>query len=64
MTKDSDFVDLLERHGPPPVILWVTLGNTSTEKLRTVLARHWNWIRSEVERGEKLIVIADERRRP
>lgn len=63
MTKDSDFVDLLDRHGPPPSILWITLGNTSNDKLRTVLARHWNRIRAEVERGEKLIEIADERRR-
>jgi predicted nuclease of predicted toxin-antitoxin system len=29
MTKDSDFLRLLERYGPPPQVLWVTLGNTS-----------------------------------
>lgn len=23
MTKDSDFVDLLRRHGPPPQIVWL-----------------------------------------
>lgn len=27
MTKDSDFIDLLERHGSPPKIIWLTCGN-------------------------------------
>ncbi|NEQ19429.1 MAG: hypothetical protein F6K28_06855 [Microcoleus sp. SIO2G3] len=29
MTKDSDFVDLVERLGVPPQIIWLTCGNTS-----------------------------------
>ena len=29
MSKDSDFLDLLERHGPPPQVIWITCGNTS-----------------------------------
>ncbi len=28
MTKDSDFVDLVERLGSPPQIIWLTCGNT------------------------------------
>jgi predicted nuclease of predicted toxin-antitoxin system len=38
MTKDRDFVDLLERLGPPPQILWVTCGNTSNLEMRRILA--------------------------
>ena len=37
MSKDSDFVLLLERLGPPPQILWVTCGNTSNARLRDIL---------------------------
>lgn len=37
MTKDSDFVELLSRLGPPPKIMWVTAGNTSNRHLKTVL---------------------------
>src|SRR5438128_227443 len=33
MTKDSDFVELLDRLGPPPQIVWVTCGNTTNARL-------------------------------
>ena len=29
MTKDSDFVSVLDRFGSPPKIIWLTCGNTS-----------------------------------
>ena len=29
MTKDNDFVDLVERLDAPPKIVWLTCGNTS-----------------------------------
>jgi predicted nuclease of predicted toxin-antitoxin system len=29
MSKDSDFLNLIEQHGPPPRIIWITCGNTS-----------------------------------
>ena len=32
MTKDSDFVLLLEQNGPPPQVIWVTCGNTSNAR--------------------------------
>ncbi|MCY7331643.1 MAG: DUF5615 family PIN-like protein [Pseudanabaena sp. CAN_BIN31] len=37
MTKDSDFVDLVERLGSPPQIIWLTFGNTSNAQLREIL---------------------------
>lgn len=40
ITKDRDFVDLLDRHGPPPRILWLTCGNTSNERLREIFSEH------------------------
>ena len=29
LTKDSDFIDLVERKNAPPKIIWLTCGNTS-----------------------------------
>jgi predicted nuclease of predicted toxin-antitoxin system len=37
MTKDSDFVDLVERLGAPPQIIWLTCGNTSNDRLQEIL---------------------------
>jgi predicted nuclease of predicted toxin-antitoxin system len=37
MTKDSDFVRLLEQYGPPPKVIWLTCGNTSNTRLKEIL---------------------------
>ena len=37
MTKDNDFLELQKRHGAPPKIIWVTCGNTSNIKLKSIL---------------------------
>jgi predicted nuclease of predicted toxin-antitoxin system len=37
MTKDSDFVDLANRLGAPPQIIWLTCGNTSNARLKEIL---------------------------
>lgn len=38
MTKDSDFVLLLDRFGPPPQVIWITCGNTSNTSRRLTVA--------------------------
>lgn len=37
MTKDSDFVELVNRKGPPPQIIHLAFGNTSNAELRRIL---------------------------
>src|SRR2546430_496274 len=37
LTKDSDFVDLVQQGGAPPQVLWLTCGNTSNARLREIL---------------------------
>lgn len=61
MSKDSDFVLLLERLGPPPQILWVTCGNTSNERLRAVVLKSFPEARARLEQGEPLVEISDAR---
>jgi hypothetical protein len=39
---------------------WLTLGNTSNEHLRSILAKHWSRIRQALAAGETLVEIADE----
>lgn len=60
MSKDSDFVLLLERFGPPQ-ILWVTCSNTSNTRLREVLLKSFPEARARLEHGEPLVEISDAR---
>ena len=59
MTKDSDFVDLVARHGPPPQIVWLTCGNTTNAALRGVLAGAWPRVAELLAGGEPLVEISE-----
>jgi predicted nuclease of predicted toxin-antitoxin system len=37
MSKDYDFVKLIEIHGVPPKLIWITCGNTSNIRLCDIL---------------------------
>ena len=57
MTKDSDFLRLLEQHGPPPQVLWVTCGNTSNEAMQAVLRREFGRALELLSQGERMVEI-------
>jgi predicted nuclease of predicted toxin-antitoxin system len=59
VTKDRDFVDLLERYGPPPKVLWVTCGNTSNARVRRVLAKEFPSALELLNGGEALVELTD-----
>jgi predicted nuclease of predicted toxin-antitoxin system len=59
MTKDADFVLLLERFGPPPQVLWVRCGNTTNAHMRHVLAETLPNALVLLEAGEPLVEITD-----
>lgn len=58
LTKDSDFVDLLERHGPPPQVVWLTCGNTSNAYLRQLLGAAWPRVAALLAAGEPLVEVS------
>jgi predicted nuclease of predicted toxin-antitoxin system len=57
MTKDSDFVDLVERLGSPPQIIWLTCGNTSNARLRQILSEMLPQALEILGSGEVLVEI-------
>jgi predicted nuclease of predicted toxin-antitoxin system len=57
VTKDSDFVRLLELEGPPPKVLWLTIGNVSNDKLWEVIEQNWTRVLALFEAGEALVEI-------
>jgi predicted nuclease of predicted toxin-antitoxin system len=58
MTKDSDFVDLVDRLGSPPQIIWLTCGNTSNAQLREILSAVLPETLDLLRSGERLVEIS------
>jgi predicted nuclease of predicted toxin-antitoxin system len=39
LTKDHDFLEIVETRGTPPKILWLTCGNCSNDQVHEILRR-------------------------
>ena len=57
-TKDADFVRLLEQHGPPPQVFWITCGNTSNAVLTRMIKRSWSAVAALLAAGEPLVELS------
>ena len=64
MTKDDDFVRLVEHHGPPPQVVLVTCGNTSNANLRPLVLFAWPSILMMLDLAKPLWSLAINRRAP
>lgn len=62
MTKDHDFVRLVEQVGPPPQVLWITAGNTSNAHLKDLFAKTLEQALDLIRRGEPVVEISDAHR--
>ena len=61
LTKDEDFVQLQERRGAPPQLVWLTCGNLSNRKLKQLLLSRWERTVELLRAGEPLIEINEGR---
>lgn len=57
MTKDGDFLRLLDELGSPPSVIWITCGNTSNVRLKEVLSATLVNAIALLGTGEKLVEI-------
>lgn len=57
VTKDVDFVQLVERHGAPPQVVWVTRGNVRHAVLRAAVLSVWPRIAAALAAGEPLVEL-------
>ena len=57
MTKDRDFVLLLDELGMPPQVIWITCGNTSNARLKEILTDTLTKAMQLLQSGEKLVEI-------
>ncbi|MFH1098032.1 MAG: DUF5615 family PIN-like protein [Candidatus Desantisbacteria bacterium] len=58
MTKDSDFVELVNIHGTPPQVIWLTCGNTTNARLREILTQALPSAINLLESGEVIVEIS------
>ena len=59
LTKNADFLMLLDKFGVPPQIIWLTRGNTSNARFKEILTVHFTEALRLLESGEPLIEISD-----
>ncbi len=57
VTRDSDFNDMSVLFGSPPQIIWLQLGNISTQNIADVLISKYNKIISFLNDSENDILI-------
>ncbi len=61
LTKDADFVRLLEQRGAPPQVVWITLGNVTNDALWSAVQLAWTRIRTLLEQNEPLVELGASR---
>lgn len=59
MSKDADFLDLLEKFGAPPNLIWITCGNTSNAEMREILSHSLANVIELISRGETIVELSD-----
>jgi predicted nuclease of predicted toxin-antitoxin system len=57
ITKDSDFISLIERLGSPPQVVWVRCGNLSNPELERLLMATLPDAVRMLEQGEAFVEI-------
>lgn len=58
MTKDRDFIDLVDRLGCPPQVVWLTCGNATNRNLRQLLAATLPDALGQLRQGENIVEIS------
>jgi len=57
VTKDSDFVDLVQRKGHPPQVLWLNFPNMATIRIQVKLRATFPDALKLLEAGEPIVEI-------
>ena len=57
VTKDSDFISLVERLGTPPQLIWLRCGNCSNPELERILKATLPTALEWLDKGEPIVEI-------
>lgn len=59
MSKDSDFIDLVNHYGPPSKFIWIRSGNTSNESMKKMLTKTLSQALDLLLKSESIVEISD-----
>ena len=57
ISKDSDFVEMVSRYGPPPQLIWVTCGNVTNRELHVVFNKTFTATLELLVEGQVMVEI-------
>jgi predicted nuclease of predicted toxin-antitoxin system len=58
ITKDIDFIQLVQRYGIPPQILWVTCGNVTNRNLKRIFSGAFPKAMILLEQNEAIVEVS------
>jgi predicted nuclease of predicted toxin-antitoxin system len=58
VSKDADFVSLIDQLAAPAQLLWVTCGNVSNDRLMEVFTKTFPLARAMIEAGEPIVEVS------
>jgi predicted nuclease of predicted toxin-antitoxin system len=61
ISKDSDFVGLVQRFGPPPQLIWLTCGNVTNSNLKAIFSAVFSQALDLTSGGEAIVEIGRSR---
>ncbi len=62
VSKDSDFRQLAFLHGPPPKVVWLRVGNVSTDTIHELLAASVDVVEAFARSEDEALLVLDDNR--
>lgn len=59
ISKDADFVALVQRFGPPPSLIWLTCGNVTNSRLQFVFESSFDRVKALLDSGIAIVELGD-----
>ncbi len=64
VSKDADFRQLAFLHGPPPKVVWLRVGNVSTDAIHELLAASVDVLKAFDSSEEEALLVLDDNQSP
>lgn len=59
ITKDSDFINLVDYYGAPPQVIWLRCGHTSNASLQRILEKKFQVIVTHLQNNSPIVEVRE-----